>query len=211
MSKSKANKGKIEIPEENLCKDCPKEIRGKCCYISGGFDNNYHIILTNHPCKYLDTKTGRCKVYNKRRSHFKNCLSVEEMIICGTVPKECLYVKDNEEYQNRDDTRLIEVPKDLPKEIKKKYDKLNEYDFPDRYKYAECIICPECKTQDISRHYDEDKDCWWYECHYCDIAFARVRDQIKLNRKNNNSEKNGKLVKTLRKIKTWDSFLEVSD
>ena len=62
-----------------------------CCYFSY-FDGEENFIL--YPCKFLNKKTRRCKIYKKRFKIKKDCLNVEEMITQGAVPKECAYVKD---------------------------------------------------------------------------------------------------------------------
>jgi uncharacterized cysteine cluster protein YcgN (CxxCxxCC family) len=86
---------------KNLCIKCPTP--GICCY----FDvvANEKRICIDNACAFLDDKTRKCVIYKQR---YKNphCLTIEQMIKGGTVPKWCLYVKDNPEYQARIDTRI---------------------------------------------------------------------------------------------------------
>lgn len=216
MSKSKT-KREIEVPEENLCEKCPKDIRGKCCYISTTLED-YQIILTNHPCNFLDLETNNCTIYEERRKHHPNCLSIEEMILLGTVPKECPYVRDDEGYQSRDDARHI-YPEHLPERLQEEYEKQNSLDnfeeYSRRYDEAWCEICPRCHSQDIDyiwgSHLRQGLELFIYYCEHCEIKFARIRDQIKLYRKAGKHEKVGPLVNFLRAMKENPKFLEVSD
>jgi len=89
----------LEI-DRNLCNECPPKLKGICCY-SMLYLNGSLFTLTNHPCKYLNIKTGRCNIYNKKREINPNCLTLEEMYINGSFPKECSYVKNDIKYQTR--------------------------------------------------------------------------------------------------------------
>ena len=75
----------------NYCNQCPTKIRGMCCYYSF-FDGKENFII--YPCKYLNKKTRRCKVYKNRFIKNPGCLNREEMLKRGAVPKECAYVKE---------------------------------------------------------------------------------------------------------------------
>jgi len=61
-------------------------------------------VVTDDHCDYLD-EAGRCTIYAERHRN-RECLTIEQMINMGTVPKFCLHVKDNRAYQERTDTRL---------------------------------------------------------------------------------------------------------
>ena len=80
----------------NYCNQCPTKIRGMCCYISF-FDGIENFIL--YPCKYLNKKTRRCKIYKNRFKINKNCLNFEEMLKQGAVPRECAYVNKHPDIQ----------------------------------------------------------------------------------------------------------------
>ena len=84
----------------NLCIDCP--VRGLCCYHSKKFGNNN--IITN-PCRYLDGDRKLCTIYEERFTINPICLTIEEAITKGQLPKECLYVFNNKKYQKRIDIK----------------------------------------------------------------------------------------------------------
>ena len=86
--------------QDNLCLKC--RVRGICCFEEAVIKGIR--VITEHPCKFL-TKKGKCKVYRNRYQRRKDCLPIEKMIEFGTVPIECLYVKDKEYYSKRKDRR----------------------------------------------------------------------------------------------------------
>lgn len=146
----------VEKEENNLCLNCPDEIRGLCCYFSCKFSNGENYILTNHPCKFLEK--ARCTIYEKRHDINKNCLTREEMIICGTIPKQCLYVKENESYQNRNDVRIVKIPSNLSPELKREYELQNNKPHGEIaiYRIERSFICPACKSKDIKELFIEE-------------------------------------------------------
>lgn len=97
------NTSKNGTSDDEACLGCPT--LGACCFYGArvcGKD-----IMTDHHCPLLDTETGLCMDYkNRRKVRGKECLTVEEMIEQGTVPRWCVYVKDDKEYQERVNTRL---------------------------------------------------------------------------------------------------------
>lgn len=96
----------LEKFDENLCIRCPEHIRGKCCHLNvwAGKEKRFKIFLENHACRYLNTESGWCTIYENRYKENPRCRSIEYAIEKGNLIKECLYVKDNKEYQARTDT-----------------------------------------------------------------------------------------------------------
>jgi len=62
-------------------------------------------IAVDEACAFLDGKTCKCVIYKERHWN-PRCLTIEQMIKEGTVPKWCPYVVDNAEYQARADVRI---------------------------------------------------------------------------------------------------------
>ncbi len=87
---------------DNTCAACPHP--GCCCHFSASVKGRE--VITDHPCPYL-SPAGRCLIYAERQ-HNPDCLSIEEMIKFGTIPKWCLHVRDDAAYQARTDTRLYD-------------------------------------------------------------------------------------------------------
>jgi len=87
------------MARKNLCDQCPEP--GACCYYSAPVHGK-EIKVDMH-CNHL--KNGKCTIY-KLRYLVPDCLSVEQSIAKGTLPKWCPYVKDDPAYQARTDTRL---------------------------------------------------------------------------------------------------------
>ena len=87
---------KMENSKSNLCNECPSTIRGLCCYKKRLAQiNKFHWTLVYYdPCKYLNKKTGRCKVYEKRREYQgPKCLTIEEALDKPfTLPYGCAYL-----------------------------------------------------------------------------------------------------------------------
>lgn len=90
--------------EKNLCIDCPSDIRGLCCYFSV-LIKGVQMVCDDY-CKFLNIETGRCSVYRERFQKNRHCLTLEEMKKHGTLPRKCLYVQNDVEYQARKDLRL---------------------------------------------------------------------------------------------------------
>lgn len=77
---------------EALCRQC-----GKCCTEKVEIDGK--IYLTKKYCRFLDTKTKRCQVYENRFEAEPECSSVADGIPVGIFPADCPYVKDIEGYE----------------------------------------------------------------------------------------------------------------
>lgn len=77
---------------ENLCDNCPDNVKGLCCYSAIAIEG-YNIILKNHPCKHLDLKTKKCLIYNERFSKRRECLTAIEGLTLAALPEGCLYIK----------------------------------------------------------------------------------------------------------------------
>lgn len=173
----------MQLSTENLCNECPPSLRGICCYFMLDL-NGYKITLLNHPCKYLNQKTGRCKIYNKRKEINPNCLTLEEMYIVGGLPKDCLYVKNDIDYQKRRDTRLerdkvfeqLEVYQDLNNKPHKEavlYDTLRD------------CVCINCKSKDPKEEWDDNFSILFfrYECVHCGHKWNTFKRQIQFTLK----------------------------
>ena len=184
----KRNNSVKNVSEDyNLCNKCPTSIRGRCCYfLTEIIDNNQvhlKISLSKHPCKYMNTKTGRCKVYKKRHELNPNCLTIKEMILIGTVPKECLYVKDNQEYQKRKDTVFIKLPSNISEYIKKKYEEVNSLPHSEvaSYDTLRTYICPQCESPNLQECWEEKFSFLFfsYKCENCGHRWSNFQKQIK--------------------------------
>ena len=74
---------------EDKCKQC-----GLCChhkvYVNG---NSGPVAYTGTACKYLDTKTMRCKVYRKRKQINPACIKLTEEVVntVDWLPESCGY------------------------------------------------------------------------------------------------------------------------
>lgn len=181
----------LNIPEENLCNRCPAHIRGKCCYFSTWLiDDNqidWKLSLSKHPCKYLNTKTGRCKVYKKRHEINPNCLTIKEMILLGTISKDCLYVKNNPQYQKRKDTVLLNLPSNIPETIKKDYTKYNNSPHFEVaiYDTLRSFICPKCESPHLKENWEERYSFTFcsYKCENCGYEWNNFDKQIQYSLK----------------------------
>ena len=170
----------------NLCNKCPVSIRGRCCYFSTEIiDNNQNhmkISLSKHPCKYLNTKTGRCKVYKKRYEMNPNCLTIKEMILIGTIHKECLYVKNNQEYQRRKDTLLLKLPSNISEYVRKKYEELNSSPHSQIaiYETLRTHLCPKCENPNLKEEWEDEFSLLYfsYQCEKCGYKWNNFRRQI---------------------------------
>ena len=106
-----------------LCALCKDDIRGICCYTSFLIDlpskwvcqeqcTDYlrdictfnrqklskkrklvNIILSKHPCKFLDPKTKLCTVYDNRFWKNRSCLEIHDARKGNALPAECVYLK----------------------------------------------------------------------------------------------------------------------
>ncbi|MCC8073189.1 MAG: hypothetical protein LIO62_03585 [Clostridiales bacterium] len=75
---------------ESICTRC-----GKCCYTRSFDSNNQLIIHYDSPCKYLDTQTNLCTIYDER---FKKCnycgkVTLFTALYNPTLPSDCAYVQ----------------------------------------------------------------------------------------------------------------------
>jgi len=74
---------------ETICTKC-----GKCCYekvdLGGG-----EIRYTDEPCRYLDTQTKLCQVYENRHEVEPDCISLTEDLVrtLHWLPEDCAYVE----------------------------------------------------------------------------------------------------------------------
>lgn len=175
----------IQKYKENLCNQCPVQIRGKCCYtFTQIIDNSssWLIPLSKHPCKYLNTKTGRCSIYKKRHLLNPNCLTIKEMILCGTIPKECLYVKSDPNYQKRRDTILLELPNDLSENSRRKYEELNNSPHSEIkvYDTLRTFICPKCESPNLKEEWKDKFSILYfsYQCENCGYKWSNLQKQI---------------------------------
>ena len=94
--------------QKNLCKDCPKEVKGKCCFYNIELEG-YNIILRNQPCKYLNLKTMECSDYEHRLQINPYCHHSGDMYNFGGLPKGCLYLKDHPELEENPKIDISEV------------------------------------------------------------------------------------------------------
>ena len=175
---------------KNLCDYCSEAVRGSCCYFSA-FIEGMHIILTNHSCKFLHLESKMCTIYKKRHEINPNCLSIEESIIMGLLPKECKYVENDLEYQKRKDTRKIKIPFNLSKYGKIQYKQINELSHEQiaTYYIVRAQLCPQCKTEGVEREiYDETSNLEYftYDCPECGYIWNTKEEtkQFQTNLKN---------------------------
>ena len=77
--------------DESLCRKC-----GRCCYAKTIVEGR--VIQTHVPCRYLDTVTNLCTMYERRHEVNPHCLTVREGIEQGVFPADCPYVQGIEGY-----------------------------------------------------------------------------------------------------------------
>jgi len=177
--------------EINLCNKCPTPIRGRCCFFSAEItDNNlvhWSLYLSNHPCKYLNAKTGRCKDFKKRHEMNPNCLTIKEMILMGTVPKNCLYVKNNQNYQKRKDISLLDIPNNISDYVKGKYEKHNNSPHSQIaiYDTLRTYLCPKCESPNLKEEWEDKFSILFfsYKCENCGHKWNNFQKQIKYSLK----------------------------
>jgi uncharacterized cysteine cluster protein YcgN (CxxCxxCC family) len=75
----------LELNWEGLCKQC-----GRCCY-KWTKDANGNAVHSNEPCDFLDTATGRCKVYENRTDYYPSCIKIEPENVGAWLPEGCAY------------------------------------------------------------------------------------------------------------------------
>lgn len=73
---------------EDTCSRC-----GICCYEKGYVGGRIYINM-RAPCRYLDTETRLCTVYEKRFKVCKDCIKVNifHALFSGQMPENCGYV-----------------------------------------------------------------------------------------------------------------------
>ncbi len=88
--------------DKTICFKCPTQ--GICCL----YETRIHgkRLVSDFYCRYLNLETRKCKVFTNRFKKNPECLTIKEMIDGGHVPPWCLHVKDNIDYQKREDRRL---------------------------------------------------------------------------------------------------------
>jgi len=108
----------------NLCKKCPDEIRGKCCFYNIELEG-FNVILLNQHCKHLNLKTMRCKDYKHRLEINPYCLQGKDMFNTGSLPQGCLYLKDHPEREKNPKIDIREVINNLSPQSIMIYNLLN--------------------------------------------------------------------------------------
>ena len=171
---------------ENLCFNCPEEIRGICCYFLTEIEGHL-IYLSNHPCKYLNLNTRKCSIYEKRHEINPNCLTLKEMYIKGTLPKNCPYVINDPIYQKRKDTVILTLPFNMSNKGKLEFSKLNSQDHSEIgcYDIIRTAICPKCESGSILEEWDDKEDVLFfrYQCKNCNHKWNNLEKQIEYNKK----------------------------
>jgi uncharacterized protein len=74
---------------ESYCLQC-----GLCCYEKDG--QGFHVVTNlRKPCIYLNTKTHRCNVYEKRFSVCPECrrMTLRHALFVKWLPETCGYVR----------------------------------------------------------------------------------------------------------------------
>jgi len=161
----------------NKCYYCREDVRGFCCYYSTTIDEK-DVVLTNHPCKFLDLLTKECEIYPNRNIINPNCLTVKQSIDMGYMPKECKYVEDNKEYQKRKDTRRIKLPPNTSKYNKIIYNKKNNQPHNEIacYHIVRCYSCPQCKEEPTEELWSENGDYFVYICERCKVTWDTEKE-----------------------------------
>ena len=86
----------VEHCDDNYCNSCPSDIRGLCCREKQIIRYSKYVweIQYKKPCPFLNTKTNRCKVYDKRHEVNKHCLTIAEALKRPfTLPYGCKYLE----------------------------------------------------------------------------------------------------------------------
>ncbi len=81
------------MPTKQQCQTCG----GKCCYLKQSVEG--FTIWTNMHCKFLDTETRLCKVYEDRFEKCPNCHTLEGAKNMHFLPETCPYVIEDENYK----------------------------------------------------------------------------------------------------------------
>lgn len=104
------------MKSKNLCDRC-RYIRGLCCFynveLKGKDDQIFNVILSNQHCKFLDTKTMNCTVYEHRYERQPICLPIEKSYNTGGLPKGCLYLKGHPERESNPKVEIRTIIENL--------------------------------------------------------------------------------------------------
>ncbi len=73
---------------ESLCDGC-----GKCCLHKLEDEDSGELLFTSVACRYLDAESCRCTVYETRKQHVPDCLTLrlEAMEHLRWLPSTCAY------------------------------------------------------------------------------------------------------------------------
>lgn len=93
---------------EDLCLDCPDQIRGLCCHINIPF-GEFNIVLEHVHCPFLDKETKLCSDYENRQQIASWCLHGEGMFGKGGLPRGCLYLKDHPEKEPNPKVKIRDI------------------------------------------------------------------------------------------------------
>ena len=77
---------------EAMCTQC-----GKCCTEKVELDGQ--VYISKKYCRFLDTETKKCRVYEERFEAEPGCMTVDEGIKVGVFPSDCPYIEDIEGYK----------------------------------------------------------------------------------------------------------------
>jgi uncharacterized cysteine cluster protein YcgN (CxxCxxCC family) len=77
---------------EALCRRC-----GLCCHEKIRIGEQ--VIITDIPCRHLDTETNLCRIYDNRAELEPRCLSAAESAKGFGLPGDCPYVAGISNYQ----------------------------------------------------------------------------------------------------------------
>ena len=173
---------------KNLCELCPGEIRGICCYYLTIIEDHL-VYLPNHPCKFFDLKSKRCTIYENRHEINPNCLTLEEMYYLGSLPKKCPYILEDIEYQNNEDSVVLDLPGNITNKGMLDFHETNnqEHSKVGCYDIIRSPICPKCKSKDIEEELIESNSIsfYRYECESCEYEWNNLKKQLKFNKKRN--------------------------
>jgi hypothetical protein len=160
-------------------------LRGKCCYNFvkiGGIG----IHDPNAACKYLNRKSGRCRIYADRHEMCPNCLTIEEMYIVGSFPPGCPYVKNDAVYQARSNTRHLTLPSHLAGKVREQFEEYQEMGKdPLQYQTIYPHFCPRCKSVHIYFSLMVKASILHFggKCQACGHEWSTFREQLRFTRK----------------------------
>ncbi len=85
MDAARERKEKAKKAYEALCRRC-----GVCCHEKVRFGEL--VVITDIPCKFLDTETNECTVYEERFIKQPLCTTAAASAESCTLPDDCPYV-----------------------------------------------------------------------------------------------------------------------